>query len=217
LLREAQEEAIHIEEEDIQLSCSETTYRRALWWELVQSLSGRDAQYRLRVLNALHKKLPIGSQQIDKLRESSPNFRRFFLLTVKQLRDLSAQGMTIGAHTVHHPVLSRAPDDRAREEIMGSRERLEAALNRDVWAFAYPFGDPGSITSRDLALVEDAKFACAFVNVGGGFGAEPPRFALPRIHVTSDMSLAEFEVHVSGFYRRLRGFPSPVAQMRGAT
>jgi len=42
------------------------------------------------------------------------------------------------------------------------------------------------------------------MNTGGGFGAKINRFALPRVHVTADMSLAEFEAHVSGFYRNLR-------------
>ncbi len=46
------------------------------------------------------------------------------------------------------------------------------------------------------------------MNVGGGFrgkiSAEINRFALPRVHVTADMTLAEFEAHISGFYRSLR-------------
>jgi hypothetical protein len=70
-----------------------------------------------------------------------------------------------------------------------------------------------------LRLAEQAGFRCAFMNVGGGFGAKinhwkinhPKvsgakinRFALPRVHVTADMSLFEFEAHISGFYRSLR-------------
>jgi len=40
--------------------------------------------------------------------------------------------------------------------------------------------------------------------VGGGFGAKIERFAVPRVHVTVDMSLSEFEAHVTGFYASLR-------------
>jgi hypothetical protein len=40
----------------------------------------------------------------------------------------------------------------------------------------------------------DAKMVDAKIN----------RFALPRVHVTADMSLSEFEAHVTGFYRSLR-------------
>ena len=64
----------------------------------------------------------------------------------------------------------------------------------------------GSLTVR---LAEQAGFRCAFMNVGGGFGpkinrSKIDRFALPRVHVTADMSLFEFEAHISGFYRSLR-------------
>ena len=39
------------------------------------------------------------------------------------------------------------------------------------------------------------------MNIGGGFGASLPTFALPRVHVSADMGLAEFEAHLSGFHR----------------
>jgi hypothetical protein len=42
------------------------------------------------------------------------------------------------------------------------------------------------------------------MNTGGGFGATNYRFAIPRVHVTADMNLSEFEANISGFYRSLR-------------
>jgi hypothetical protein len=42
------------------------------------------------------------------------------------------------------------------------------------------------------------------MNVGGGFGSGVGRFAIPRVHVTADMKLAEFEAHIAGFYRNLK-------------
>ena len=47
------------------------------------------------------------------------------------------------------------------------------------------------------------------MNAGGGFGAKVMgtkinQFALPRVHVPADMSLFEFEAHISGFYRSPR-------------
>jgi hypothetical protein len=42
------------------------------------------------------------------------------------------------------------------------------------------------------------------MNAGGGFGANIDRFAVPRVHITADMSLSEFEAHIAGFYRTLR-------------
>ena len=112
--------------------------------------------------------------------------------------------MTIGAHTLSHPMLSQQPPERAYAEISESRVRLEAALQKPVWAFAYPFGDPPSVTPQVLAMPEKAGYEAAFMNFGGGLGAELPPFALPRVHVTAGMSLGEFEAHVSGFYLRLQ-------------
>jgi peptidoglycan/xylan/chitin deacetylase (PgdA/CDA1 family) len=112
--------------------------------------------------------------------------------------------MTIGAHTISHPMLSQLPVELAYAEIAESKARLEAALQTRVWAFAYPFGDPQSVTKQVLAMTKDAGFEAAFLNVGGGLGTDLPVHALPRIHVTSDMSLAEFEAHVSGFCARLQ-------------
>ena len=69
----------------------------------------------------------------------------------------------------------------------------------------------GSATPREMQMAEQAGYQCAFMNIGGGFGASLPRFAFPRVHVTADMSLAEFEAHLSGFHRDFR------SRLSGAT
>jgi peptidoglycan/xylan/chitin deacetylase (PgdA/CDA1 family) len=104
-----------------------------------------------------------------------------------------------------HPVLSQQSAEAALAEMQQCRRTLENALGTRVWALAYPFGDPASVTLRDIQLAESAGFQCAFVNFGGGFGAALPRFAMPRVHVTTGMRPAEFEAHVSGFYQAFRG------------
>jgi peptidoglycan/xylan/chitin deacetylase (PgdA/CDA1 family) len=103
-----------------------------------------------------------------------------------------------------HPLLSHLPRELARAEITESRAGLEAALGKRVWAFAYPFGDAQSVTPEILVMARDAGYAAAFLNWGGGLGAELPPFAIPRIHVTASMDLAELEAHVAGFYASLQ-------------
>ena len=53
-------------------------------------------------------------------------------------------------------------------------------------------------------MVENAGYDCAFTNFGGGFVPAMSRFDIPRMHVTFDMSLSEFEAHLSGFHENLR-------------
>jgi peptidoglycan/xylan/chitin deacetylase (PgdA/CDA1 family) len=175
--------------------------RRVVWWSCVKRLSQVDSTVRIAFLQAARTRFRLGSSQC--LGDDSA-CRRFGLMTAAELRQLASAGMTIGAHTVSHPMLSQAPPDLARFEIAESRTKLESALQRTVWAFAYPFGDAHSVTPQVLAIPKEAGYAAAFLNYGGGLGAELPPYALPRIHVSAEMSLAELDAHVSGFHGKLQ-------------
>ena len=177
--------------------------RRATWWNLVKRLSQVDAKKRESFLRTVRKQFGLAPWQGSDDRNHA-TCRRFGLLTCAELRKLSSAGMTIGAHTLSHPMLSQLPPELGYAEISESRLRLEAALEKPVWAFAYPFGDPTSVTPQVLEMPQKAGYEAAFMNFGGGLGAELPPFALPRVHVTGGMSLGEFEAHVSGFYLRLQ-------------
>ena len=104
-------------------------------------------------------------------------------------RRLSASGLdalsreqlvTVGAHTMTHPMLSRLPLDRQREEIERNKSYLEDQLNGPVDSFSYPFGDYSPATE---AIVRESKFlsACTTTRDRVQSGSDP--FALPRLHV----------------------------------
>ena len=177
--------------------------RRALWWNSVKQLSRIDAGRRSAFLRALRVRCGSQAEQVFD-EDDDVSRRRFGLLALAELRELVAAGMTIGAHTMSHPILSQLPPEAAYGEIFESRLKLEAVLQQRVWAFAYPFGDSQSVTPEVLAMAEKAGYAAAFMNFGGGLGTDLPPYALPRVHVTKAMNLAEFEAHVSGFYSRLQ-------------
>ena len=178
--------------------------RRAVWWSCVRQLSQLDSRSRATVVKALRDQLGLGETPMPDLRDSV-TCRRYGLMTRDELRELQLAGMTIGAHTMTHPLLSRQRPERAYEEIAGSRTILESALSTKVWAFAYPFGDAQSVTPQVLGMAETAGYRAAFLNLGGGLGCNLPAYALPRIHVTNGMTLGEFEAHVCGFYAQLQG------------
>jgi|SRR5579872_149901 len=177
--------------------------RQAVWWDLVKRLSQLDATRRASFIYSLRDRFWANADPAfgD---PSSPTCRRYGLLTCSEVRQLISAGMSIGSHTLSHPMLSQLPPGVAYEEVAESRTRLEVAFNKRVWAFAYPFGDPQSVTSRVLAMPQEAGYQAALLNFGGGLGSALPPYSLPRIHVTAAMSLSELEAHVSGFYTRLR-------------
>ena len=177
--------------------------RRGVWWRAVQRLSQENAATRTEFLSAVRQTWPARLRPED---ESCPvpQQRRFRLLTRVQLVQLQTSGMTMGAHTLTHPILSRQSAELARHETADSRSALESVLARPAWAFAYPFGDAAAVNPQTLTIARDAGFEAAFLNYGGGFATDFNHFAIPRVHVTSSMELAEFEAHVAGFHARLQ-------------
>jgi peptidoglycan/xylan/chitin deacetylase (PgdA/CDA1 family) len=185
--------------------------RRSEWWNLVKKLSQYDQPGRESFIETSRTQFGLPDQWNAECTNNEGLRRRFGLLNRNELRQLVDQGMSIGSHTLNHPILSQQTSELAWKEISESRSVLESAIGKTIWALAYPFGDPASVTTREMQMAEQAGFDCAFINVGGGFGASLPRFALPRVHVTADMNLSEFEAHVSGFHRDFR------SRLSGAT
>jgi len=181
----------------------ERKQRRMVWGILLKKLSEVDQPERARLIEQTRLRFGLSAGATARGGTEAQR-RRFSLLNLSQLRQLVDQGMSVGSHTLSHPMLTQQSSELAWKEISEGRRVLENALGIRVWALAYPFGDPASVTSREWQMAEQAGFECAFMNVGGGFGASLPRFAMPRVHVTRDMGLAEFEAHVSGFHQALR-------------
>jgi peptidoglycan/xylan/chitin deacetylase (PgdA/CDA1 family) len=112
--------------------------------------------------------------------------------------------MSIGAHSLSHPVLSEQSAAQVETEITGSRKILTDVLGQPVRAFAYPFGDSSAAGEREFKFAEKAGFNCAFMNVGGTLSTNSSRFSLPRVHISAGMGLEEFEAHVSGLHYALQ-------------
>jgi peptidoglycan/xylan/chitin deacetylase (PgdA/CDA1 family) len=186
--------------------------KRSFWWELVRKLSQFDLNRRRTLLGRIRMQLGPSEQWDAEYREDPLLRRRFLMLNLAELHQLAEAGMCIGAHTLSHPMLSQSTADVAWIEISESKHALEQALGQEVWALAYPFGDASSITSRELQMAKRAGFKGAFLNAGAGFGKQTSRFALHRVHITSAMSLAEFEAHISGFHRSLQELFRPAGQ-----
>src|SRR5437660_3456497 len=78
-------------------------------------------------------------------------------LTAPQIRELS-QSFEIGAHTVHHFVLTTLPDDQAKSEIMQSKARLEDITGKPCLVFCFPKGRYGN---AHIKMLGEAGFAGA--------------------------------------------------------
>ncbi|MBU2641680.1 MAG: polysaccharide deacetylase family protein [Gammaproteobacteria bacterium] len=62
------------------------------------------------------------------------------LLNAAELREMHANGMEIGSHTVSHVRLPDIDDMRLMQELSESKAALEAMIGHPVSSFAYPYG-----------------------------------------------------------------------------
>jgi peptidoglycan/xylan/chitin deacetylase (PgdA/CDA1 family) len=103
-----------------------------------------------------------------------------------ELAQLAADPLvTIGAHTVNHPVLLKLPKDTARSEIDLSRSVIEAALGVRAAHLSYPYGDRAAVAAREFELAAKLGFKTAVTaRPGVLFSAHSKRMtALPRLVV----------------------------------
>lgn len=96
------------------------------------------------------------------------------------LRELAAEGMSIGSHTVTHPRLARLDAARMKEEIRGSRLRLEDALGAPVICFCYPYGN---WNAEVVDAVRAAGYRLAVSTIRDNRNAESDRWSLRRAMV----------------------------------
>jgi len=69
-----------------------------------------------------------------------------------ELRKLVSAGHEIASHSLTHPLpLAKLPDERLREEIVGSRRELEAAIGKSILGFRAPNWDVSTRVLEELA------------------------------------------------------------------
>ena len=102
-------------------------------------------------------------------------------MRVDQLRELSAKGFGIGAHTHSHPILGLCEATIARNEIGQVRETLEGMIRGKVRSFAYPNGRPMSdFVASHVDMVKAAGYHHAVTTHWGAASVETSVFEIPR-------------------------------------
>ena len=120
------------------------------------------------------------------------------------VRALAAHGVAIGGHTRTHPILTRVPAARARDEIAGSKDDVEQELGAPALGFAYPNGRPGDLDDAVVSAVGRAGYRAAFTLSPGPLRRrelerEPLR--VRRVYVHHGDGIDRFAAKVAGIPR----------------
>ena len=127
------------------------------------------------------------------------------LMNAEQMKVLSGNGVTFGAHSLTHPDLTKLDDDQLRYEVHESGQVLAKEFGSPTRFFAPPYGYSDA---RVRTAIKDSYELSVGVRLGVA-DRQSPLFDLPRIemHYFRDAQKFENFVRSSGsFYFQMRRF-----------
>jgi peptidoglycan/xylan/chitin deacetylase (PgdA/CDA1 family) len=103
------------------------------------------------------------------------------MMSSSQVQALAAMGMTIGGHTVTHPILREVDVSTARHEMAEGKAVLERLTGQAVTLFAYPNGRPNRDYGLEhVRLAEELGFEAAVSTAPGAARVQVDLYQLPR-------------------------------------
>jgi peptidoglycan/xylan/chitin deacetylase (PgdA/CDA1 family) len=95
----------------------------------------------------------------DRFRFQESDLERFRMLDWDMLSEMIANCVTVGSHTRSHAMLAHESSQVIRDEVDGSRRKLEQQLGVPIRHFAYP---DGKFNANVIQAVADAGYRTAF-------------------------------------------------------
>lgn len=127
-------------------------------------------------------------------------------LTTSEVLTLESAGITIGNHSLTHPLLDRCDDRKVQGEIEEAHLRLSGILGHEPTVFAYP---NGNIDPRARQALANHGYEAAFL-FDHRLGPTPPTdpLGISRLRVNSTTPMNRYAVILSGLHpaiHRARG------------
>ena len=116
-------------------------------------------------------------------------------LTVEQIREMAAAGMSFGSHSVSHLSLTTLSAERLERELSQSRTQLESLLERQVLDLCYPLG---RFNQPVRQAVERAGYRSATTTEYGFASSGGDQLLLPRIRIWGGLILRNFASLIAG-------------------
>jgi peptidoglycan/xylan/chitin deacetylase (PgdA/CDA1 family) len=169
-----------IDGRDCKFDCGTVAEKRSLYGQLYWWLRARPTEAEMReVVRNL-----AAFYQVD-----IAAFCRELCMSWPELAQLAAEPLvTIGAHTVNHPMLAKLSKEGVRSEMDLSRSVIEAALAVRPEHLSYPIGDRSSAGAREFEIAAELGFKTAVTTRPGVLFPEHAQHltALPRISLNGE-------------------------------
>ncbi len=169
------------------------------WWDY----AGKHEQSKYSGLPTIEsfKLLPVQEfdLKLDVLREHLKLERS--CMTVSQLKELAKHPyITIGAHTVSHPILKNCDAVRQAKELAEGQMQLNEWLQQYTVYLAYPNGD---YNEQTLELADKYGYRLGFTTKPGQINtATVSRLEIPRYSVNDEGGYFENLAKINGYWQR---------------
>lgn len=140
-------------------------------------------------------------EQVVERRNTEPT-----VLGWEALAGLANEGVTLGAHTRTHPILTRLSLEKARTEIIESQADLRREIGEVLPIFSYP---DGGHTQAIVEVLKGADFRLGFNGPSGvnDLNSVDP-FRIRRINVTRKTTPFIFRLRLSPWFSTVEKFRS---------
>lgn len=107
----------------------------------------------------------IASYEASQMNETGPDRNRY--TTWDQVKEMSQNAISIGAHTISHRSLPKLTREQINYELVESKARLEEKLGQKVKFFAYPYGALRDLRTDIVRMVAESGYFCAVTSLSG--------------------------------------------------
>lgn len=118
----------------------------------------------------------INTLKVEDVRNLSMN-----MLTWEQIKIMSNNSISFGAHTITHSTLTTLSHEQIMEEVIGSKKIIDKFLGTTVKCFTYPNGKKEDFNEDIKKILQEAGYSCALTTIEGVNCIGHNMFELKRI------------------------------------
>lgn len=88
-------------------------------------------------------------------------------LNWNDIRSITKSGVTIGCHSLTHPILTKTTQKALNKEIVESKNIIESELSDEINLFSYPNGRKNDFNKQIVDMLRDQQYDAAFTMIYG--------------------------------------------------
>ncbi|MCF8253272.1 MAG: polysaccharide deacetylase family protein [Bacteroidia bacterium] len=140
-------------------------------------------------------------------KETNTQAKSFQNMNLSEIFEVEKSGLiTVGAHTLNHPILKNENDKICFKEISESITDLQKLLGHEIKYFAYPNGAPKEdFGDREIEILNKQNIAIAFSSESKFISRNVNRLAFPRLGLSNgSMAYVKLKLTLGANWERLK-------------